>query len=231
MLPYNKYFDLGLTEENPTDTYLIPLFSIPIMHIKINDWNTKKKRLLEMYYKRKSNSEVFKTANHNVYDVETDYHYNFNCDVDNVNNDRDKSDLEVSELVDQIFNDELDFICDTFEMGVSVGNAWFERAVKNKFHSIHNHGVRGLSCVVFINFDHKKHTPTSFINPITASEGPICPQIEMPPGVREGSLLVFPSYLNHFTEPNESDVERIILSFNLLPEWEHEKFFDVNEKT
>ena len=32
---------------------------------------------------------------------------------------------------------------------------------------------------------------------------------------KEGSMLVFPSYLEHMVKPNESDEDRISVSFNL----------------
>lgn len=40
-------------------------------------------------------------------------------------------------------------------------------------------------------------------------------QLFVPEGIKEGSLILFPSALLHFTAPSYSDEERIILSFNL----------------
>ena len=34
-------------------------------------------------------------------------------------------------------------------------------------------------------------------------------------GVEEGDLILFPSLIHHYTTPNQSDTERIVLSFNL----------------
>ena len=33
--------------------------------------------------------------------------------------------------------------------------------------------------------------------------------------VAEGDLLIFPSYLPHYVEPNKSDEDRIVVSFNI----------------
>ena len=33
--------------------------------------------------------------------------------------------------------------------------------------------------------------------------------------VQEGDLLIFPSYLPHSVQPNESDKDRIVISFNI----------------
>ena len=50
----------------------------------------------------------------------------------------------------------------------------------------------------------------------------------VPPGIREGSLIFFPSYVLHYTAPNQSDVDRIILSFNVNAEYEHFTFAEEN---
>ena len=208
MLFYDKYFDIGLNEDNPSADYLIPLYSVPLLHLKVEDWENKKKPFFDLYNKRTSDNTIFKSVGKSLYDVETDYHYQFNeqnydgiteCIIDNLGN-------------------ELEIITKIYEMDISIENSWFEKSVKAKYHSVHNHGHMGLSAVLFMKFDPKYHTPTIFINPITASDGRCGPQNEMPPGIREGSLIVFPSYLNHYTSPCETDVERVIMSFNMLLE-------------
>ena len=40
-------------------------------------------------------------------------------------------------------------------------------------------------------------------------------QLTYTPEVDEGSIIFFPSYISHFTEPNLSDENRLIVSFNL----------------
>jgi hypothetical protein len=217
MLPFDKYMDIGLSKENPTDTYLIPFYSIPLLHLRIEDWENKKKELFKIFDNVSKDSKVFKVIEDDPYDVETDYHYNFNYETET------QKSLN-SENIEKIFEDELNFISEVFEIGISVGNVWFEKAKTQRFHSVHNHGVTGFSCVVFMKYSPEEHTPTTFINPITASFGALCPQNQQPPGIREGSMIVFPSFLNHYTEPNNSNVERIILSFNLCVEWNAEKF-------
>ena len=74
----------------------------------------------------------------------------------------------------------------------------------------------GFSAVCFVEYDQEVHTPTQFIAPFndfmqgnTLQYSPSC--------VMEGTLLIFPSVIHHFTLPNTSDKRRIALSFNLTP--------------
>jgi hypothetical protein len=219
MIDWEKYFEV-----DPLESYLIPMFSVPVMHLKLQDWDNKKEELYKIYNERAKNSNVFKRTGTAELDVDTDYHYNFDSEVDHQGN-RDG----YSSFLDNLLDDELKFVSEIFEFDVSVGNSWFEKASKHKFHSPHNHGAVGLSCVIYLQFDPKKHTPTVFLNPITATFGPNAPYAEMPPGINEGSMIVFPSYLMHYTAPNYSDLDRIILSFNLELNWQHEKFSEINK--
>jgi hypothetical protein len=187
--------------------YLIPMFSVPLLHLKVVNWEEKKKELLLMYEKRKQDQSRFKVATGSELslDVETDYHHN-----------HDTGETYDEDIMD-IFQEELEILADTFECSVDVCTSWFEKASKSKFHQVHNHGSQGFSAVCFVQFDEKHHTPTIFLNPNLA-DVEVCNVI--PPGIREGSLIFFPSYVLHYTAPNVSDVDRIILSFNINAEYE-----------
>lgn len=197
------------------EEYLIPMFSTPLLHLKVQNWEEKKAELLKMYEKRKADKSRFKvcTGSDTSLDVETDYHYN-----------HDTGENYDEDIMD-IFQEELEELADTFECSVDVCTSWFERATTKKFHQVHNHGCQGFSAVCFIQFDPKYHTPTIFLNPNLA-DVETCNII--PPGVREGSILFFPSYTLHYTAPNESDVDRIILSFNVTTEYDRLSFEEEN---
>ena len=194
--------DYSFFEEDDlgNEDYLIPLFSVPLFHFKVENWDEKKKELLKLYDERKKSKHFRRGNNAHSLDVETDYHSNYDNDFD------------YSDKITDIFEDELISFADATDLEVSICSTWFERATKNKNHTCHNHGPIGYSAVCFIQFDPKHHTPTVFMNPITASEHSCS---LMPPGIREGSLIMFPSYLLHYTNSNESDMDRIILSFNM----------------
>lgn len=210
--------DYSFFEEDDlgNEDYLIPLFSVPLFHFKVENWDEKKKELLKLYDERKKSKHFRRGDNAHSLDVETDYHSNYDNDFD------------YSDKITDIFEDELISFADATGLEVSICSTWFERATKNKNHTCHNHGPIGYSAVCFIQFDPKHHTPTVFMNPITASTQSCS---LMPPGIREGSLIMFPSYLLHYTNSNESDMDRIILSFNMeTPEHEHHKFSEEKEE-
>lgn len=197
MLTYKSYIDI-----DPEETYLIPLYSVPLLHLKLNNWEEKKSALMESFGKITLDDKDI--HGNQQYSVITDYHRVYN-----------NNDFSTTDLVYEYFCEELEFISDVFSCPIRVNNAWFEKSTRYKQHTPHNHGNCGLSCVVFIKFDPKNHCPTVFIDPNLSSDSPMAPLNEMPPGIREGSMIVFPSYLSHYTLPNLTDEDRIILSFNM----------------
>tara|TARA_B100001939_G_scaffold140389_1_gene121527 strand:- start:79 stop:759 length:681 start_codon:yes stop_codon:yes gene_type:complete len=208
-------FDLYVEPPNGNEDYLVPMFSTPLLHLKVDGWEEKKQKLLSMYHKRQAQKDKFKIAcgKEESHDVETDYHYNYDNDID------------YGDIIAKLFREELETLCDTFECAVEVSTAWFEKAKRGKQHTVHNHGVDGFSAVCFIEFDPKYHTPTVFMNPNVADD-----QITnfIPPGIREGSLIFFPSWCLHYTAPNTSDVDRVILSFNMAADYGAICFEDEN---
>lgn len=204
-------FSLYVDTPNKGDDYLLPMFSTPLLHLRVRNWNAKKKKLLEIYQSRKSENGVYKINNEkdNPFDVETDYHHNYDTG-ENYN-----------EQITNIFRNELEILSDTFECSLEVCTTWFETAGKGKQHATHNHGTQGFSAVCFVNFDPEYHTPTVFLNPN------LCDDINltfMPMEIDEGSLIFFPSYILHYTEPNSSNVDRLILSFNIDSHYDHDPY-------
>jgi hypothetical protein len=212
-------FDLYIDGPETHEDYVLPAFSVPIFHYKISNWRGKKENLLKIYNSRIKQKKKFKVSEgkENSLDVETDFHFNY-----------DNSSDQYSNQIEKILQDELDAFAEDSGLEIEVHNCWFEKAEKHKFHPCHNHGSTGYSAVCFINFDPKYHTPTVFINPITADD-----DISnfIPPKVREGSLIFFPSFLYHYTSPNLSDIDRIILSFNLGTSVPFQKFEDDEHDT
>jgi len=209
-------FSLYCDVPEDTGDYLIPLFSSPLLHLRVQNWEEKKKALMEIFENRKSNSEAWKVGarRDSSLDVETDYHHNYD------------NNLDYSEDISDILREELEVLADTFNCGVEVCTTWFEKATRGKMHQVHNHGVNGFSAVCFIEFDPKKHTPTVFLNP-NLCDYEIANAL--PPCIREGSIIFFPSYLLHYTAPNETDEDRVILSFNTMVEYEHYTFEEERE--
>jgi hypothetical protein len=192
--------------------FMTPMFSIPILHLQVRDWENKKKKLMKIHSYIKSNSKACLPL-----DVDTDYHYNANT--------QNSYDLEVESILEE----ELSIVENEFNCGVIMGNCWFETAQKHSFHRVHNHGSKGLSSVCYLEYDNRYHKPTHFVSPLLYSNEGNDTYIPSNDDVGEGSILFWPSAIMHYTEPHLSDVPRIVLSFNL--ECQYHIFFDdkINE--
>jgi len=170
------------------------IFTIKFARIKVSDWERKKNEILknagELIYEKHPKGEFLET-NFSEYKDEPDR-------------------MNVRELLE----DELSDFMLTSGARVLVNGSWLERSTKGMSHSVHNHGALGYSAACYVCYDSEVHTPTQFIAPFNNSITGMITQYE-PDDIVEGDLILFPSYLHHYTKPNLSDKERIVLSFNL----------------
>ncbi|AOV60184.1 hypothetical protein S820908_037 [Synechococcus phage S-CAM9] len=196
----NTVVDVGDIEDTKYG-YFHPMFSTPILHVKIDNWIEKKRALLKLFDTHEKNCSLWEETD--VFGVETDFHRNLN------KNNKNRCNYN-AEVADILF-DELEFASEAFGIGVVIGAAWFEKSKKGTHHGAHHHGPIGLSAVCFIEYDKNHHTPTIFMNPNCSS----VKEYFTPPHVSEGSLIIFPSNIVHYTTPNISDENRIVLAFNM----------------
>lgn len=108
---------------------------------------------------------------------------------------------------------------DAFE----ITGCWVNINAPGTSHRIHSHPNNFLSGVYYvqtqtgagtINF-HDPRIQTNIIRPpVTKLTAGNTDQVVV--SVRNGTLLVFPSYLQHSVDPNKSDEERISVSFNIM---------------
>ena len=93
---------------------------------------------------------------------------------------------------------------------------------KNSFNIMHNHQNCYLSAAYYVKKP-KRSGDISFFDPVEAKtyrypekeKGTIYSNQVATIKSEEGDLLVFPSYLYHSVEPNLSDEDRIVISFNI----------------
>ena len=180
--------------------YVEPIFSVPLFHFKVEDWNNKKKTLLEIV----NNKELHYERGNFVY---TDY----------IEEDGVFPSSDVDPIVNELINEEVNRFSRYAQVDLLPMNYWFEKSLKNDHHLVHNHGGTGFSAVMFIEYDERVHKPTGLLSPIS----PWLKKLEsgnvvFPENIKSGSIIYFPSFINHFTIPNESEKERIILSWNIV---------------
>ena len=102
------------------------------------------------------------------------------------------------------------------ELGLStifVTDVWTVKYKTGDFHAPHTHSSFGYSGVLYLDYDQYQHTGTCFVNPIT---NPITDLTDgMAPTVYEGDIVLTPSNILHFTYPNKSIKDRIIMGFDI----------------
>jgi len=101
---------------------------------------------------------------------------------------------------------------------IKIKECWVNIAKKGDYQEEHNHSNNMLSGVIYIEVNNKSGG-FQFINPLTSESillgNPnnfgylynITPQ--------PGMILLFPGWMNHRALPNESDIDRISISFNI----------------
>lgn len=106
---------------------------------------------------------------------------------------------------------------------VKIQSMWAIINEKGAFNERHHHGNSTLSCAYYVRapqdcgqilFYDPRPAPVFFhpysenSNTLNASVNSITPN--------EGTLVIFPSYLEHSVNPNLSEDERIVISFNII---------------
>ena len=172
-----------------------PLFYIPLVKFSIEKWQTKKKELIDL---KEKHEDLFRKDQDDA--VQTNFHQDSKVLIEPISN---------------ILSEEIKYFLSLMSLkSCSMKDAWYELASKDVFHDIHTHGPVGYSSVCYVEFDKEEHTGTRFVSPFTDFLTGNCLFGEAK--VDEGDIIFFPASLMHFTSPNKSNKERLILSFNLV---------------
>jgi uncharacterized protein (TIGR02466 family) len=192
------------------------IFSIPILTIQVKDWNKKRKTLMKHYLRQTESNDIY--LRHD--EVLTSY-----LDMKDISKKTDEwieNNDKFVESMQELFEKEINLIYDKMlkpydrlsNRKLKIGEFWFQNQNNGTAHGIHTHGSMGLSVVCYVKYDNQYHSPTSFISPnfnsITNTNMTWYPEEST-----EGTMIVFPSNILHYTQPNNSDVSRVIISFNL----------------
>jgi uncharacterized protein (TIGR02466 family) len=113
-----------------------------------------------------------------------------------------------------------------FEPKIQMTGMWGTRHLADQYHHRHNHGNSFLAGIYYLN-GNGKNSGTTFYN-VHRSFTQIIPAVKTFRKMRhewnhpfeEGTLLIFPSWLEHSTSPNNLKITnsvRHILSFNSMP--------------
>lgn len=117
-------------------------------------------------------------------------------------------------------------MCEIFkkDFKISIPRIWYNVYTDGEYQEEHDHltgpfTVPHFSCIHFLSFDPNQHKAPEFRDPLSQLRNLSieleCGEVYVPQ-IREGDLLIFPSYLRHWVPPSsKTDYPRITLSFNL----------------
>lgn len=185
---------------------LIPLFNDRIYKGKIKDSNYKKHFLNILKKDKLCNKKIINNSNLGGYHSTTFF-----------NNDTVLENILKIHTKDYISN----FLV-IKRFALKINNWWMIENKKAHSNIMHNHPFSMISGAIYLKFpenggriffhNENQHVYSYGINKFL---GDMCFQISQPVDIEEDSILLFPSYLLHSVEPNRSNKERIVLSFNL----------------
>ena len=165
---------------------------IPFLIFEVKDHLTIKDKILDSIQKMGKHSIVYQGQNI----ANSDWHLavNFN--------------RRYYQYVAKVFDDTVDFLNKKFNYSeqekATVANYWFQQYENGGMHDWHRHGVCSFSCCYYVDLSHD--------NPKTSFEL-FGETFEV--DVKEGVVLIFPSFLKHCSKPNKSNHIKTIVSFNL----------------
>ena len=186
-----------------TAKHIENMFSIPVIKYRCHNWKQKKQDFLALL-----NEQTLTMGEESVYSDYGDYktltaeHSMGLYDTPDYLN-----------RVRELLKEEMTWFANDLKADPQIVRAWFERALYKCHHPVHTHGHGGWSAVLFIEYDPTVHTPTVFIAPFNHFVTGM--QLTYMPEVEEGDLILFPSFLLHYTQLNESHVQRTVASFNM----------------
>jgi uncharacterized protein (TIGR02466 family) len=117
----------------------------------------------------------------------------------------------------------------------NIESPWYNVFSKSQYQEPHTHLPAHFSVVHYVTFDESQHLATTFVHPnliLSQTMKAFCPPLRnrldgdcpahslymdfyTPPQIKEGDLIIFPSFLNHYVKPNTSEKQRITITFNV----------------
>ena len=112
----------------------------------------------------------------------------------------------------KILNEELDLLAQKVKANIQIKDIWSVSYAKGDYHSPHNHGSLGLSGILFL--EQPKDAPvTNYMQPWNDYISDRT--IYFPIPIQEGSIVVVPQFIQHFSEPNKSKKIKRIISWDM----------------
>ena len=166
------------------------MFEINFLKFKVEDFNNKKEKLLNMlkeYPESKKDYQNFYT-----------------------NRQSDRTGL--IQKFREICKDEIEQISKTFKVGFKISDMWSVTYEKGNYHPVHNHGSIGLTGLLYLQAD-EYASPTIYLQPWTEHITDKTLYYRMPSV--EGTIVITPKFLHHFTEPHDAIEDKKVIAFDI----------------
>ena len=166
------------------------LFNIPYWKIQIINFEEKKKELikiLESYPEEKKGIQEFATNRQN-----------------------NRSGL-IEHFI-SIMSEEMSALSNEIKKDLAVSEIWSVSYDKGDNHQPHNHGSMGLTGILYLNLP-KDSPVTDYIQPWQNYETDECWYVKVP--IVEGDIVIVPSFVFHFSNPNKSNSKKRIISWDM----------------
>jgi len=176
------------------------LFNIPCWKIQVINFEEKKKKLtklLESYPEEQLDTENWANISSHVQEFTT-------------NRQTDRSGL--AEQFSSIMSEEMEDISKSIQKSFAIPEIWSVSYGKGDYHSPHNHGTTGLTGILYLDLP-EDSPETTYIQPWNDLEQDTCTLTVLP--MSEGDIAIVPSFVLHFTKPNESDSKKRIISWDM----------------
>ena len=209
--------------------YRKEIFPVSIYHGTLEDNNRIKKNLVPYIEKSKNEDGNWKPPDRWMTNKLITSFDNNDVHRDLFNNEKDSwtSDLR---------NQYLKLIGNFFEAGewkIDCEQLWYNYYSNGEWQEQHRHlgdwrDLTHFAFVHFVQFDHKRHVPITFVDPLEC-ERSLSPELDPPeldgrstlgkyrPKVREGDCIMFPAWLEHEVRPGRPtpDYPRISMAMNI----------------
>ena len=111
-----------------------------------------------------------------------------------------------------IMNEEVMIFSKEIKKDFVVTEIWSISYDKGDNHPAHNHGSIGLTGILYLNLP-KDSPVTVYIQPWQNYETDECWYVKLP--IVEGDIVIVPSFVFHFSNPNKSNSKKRIISWDM----------------
>ena len=108
--------------------------------------------------------------------------------------------------------DEFDMLSKRLKRNIALDDIWSVSYKKGDYHTPHNHGATGLTGILYLNMP-KDGPVTQYIQPWNDWQSDRTIYYPLP--VVEGTIVVVPKFVRHFTEPSKSKKIKRIISWDM----------------